>query len=72
MNKWRIVENKWNIESEPWRGAIGIEEIDDSVAVPSLVCWFYRDMDLVAQRVVDLHNKDVDNQNGNAVAATSI
>ena len=73
MNKWRIVENEWNLRVAPWGDAFGIEEIDDSLTVPSLVCWFYRGVDQeTVQSVVDLHNNDVDNPNGNAVAATSI
>ena len=42
MKRWRIAENEWNLKGAPWRGAIGIEEVDDGVAVPALVCWFTR------------------------------
>ena len=60
MKKWRIVENECNLEAAPWRGGFGIEEIDDDLAVPSLVCWFYRGHDRsMVQRIVDLHNKDI-------------
>ena len=58
MKKWRVVEFGWNLNASPWRGGYGIEEDDDEVAVPSLVCWFYRGYDKsVVQRVVDLHNR---------------
>jgi hypothetical protein len=61
MKKWRIVKNKWNLDGAPWRGGFGIEEIDEDLAVPALVCWFYRGHDRkVAQRVVDLHNEWID------------
>jgi hypothetical protein len=44
MKRYRIAENHWNLEGQPWRDAIGIEEIDpdDNLAVPTLVCWFTR------------------------------
>jgi len=44
----------------PWQGGFGVEEIDDDVAVPPLVCWFCAGTDrATVQRVVDLHNKDL-------------
>ncbi len=61
MKKWRIAENEWNLKSPPWYGGYGIEEIDEELAVPSLVCWFYRGHPLsLAQSVVEQHNKSVD------------
>jgi hypothetical protein len=61
VNRWRIVENKWNLKLEPWHGGYGIEEVDDDLVVPSLVCWFYRGTTLEqVQRVVDLHNADLE------------
>jgi len=60
MKKWRIIENECNLEVAPWSGGFGIEEIDEDLAVPSLVCWFYRGHDRsMVQRIVDLHNKDI-------------
>ena len=59
MAKWRIARNKWNVKDPPWRGAIGIEEDDEVLAVPSLVCWFTRggwSMKMI-QDVVDSHNE---------------
>jgi hypothetical protein len=61
MKKWRIVTNKWNLKEAPWFGAIGIEEADKELAVPALVCWFYRGWDeATVQRVVDLHNEEIE------------
>lgn len=42
MKRWRIAENEWNLRGAPWKGAVGIEEIDDDLAVPALICWFTR------------------------------
>jgi hypothetical protein len=64
VKRWRVIENKWNKESKPWTGAVGIEEVDDDLAVPAIVCWFTRGWALteddngewLAQHVVDLHN----------------
>jgi hypothetical protein len=60
MTKYRIAENEWNLKGSPWRDAIGIEEIDDGMAVPPLICWFTRGSDTHAltQRVVDLLNAE--------------
>ncbi len=62
--RWRIAQNKWNLSNAPWSGAVGIEEDDNSIAVPAMVCWFTRgwtqdegDPNHPARRVVDLHNK---------------
>ncbi len=61
--KWRLIENEWNLKSAPWRGAIGIEEVDDDLCVPSVVCWFTRgwDSEKAARQVVELHNAALDN-----------
>lgn len=57
MKRWRIAENKWNLRDPPWRDAVGIEEVDDDVAVPGLICWFTRPNGLTtAQHVVAMHN----------------
>ena len=59
--KWRRVENEWNLQTAPWSGGFGIEEIDEDLAVPSLVCWFYRGWDeSLVDRVVEMHNRWVD------------
>jgi hypothetical protein len=60
--KWRIVKNECNSQARPWNGSFGIEEDDDRLAVPAVVCWFYIGYDkATVQRVVDLHNQDVEN-----------
>lgn len=67
MKRWRIVENKWNLKAAPWRGAIGIEEVDNELAVPALVCWFTCGWtendeptpDHPAYRTVELHNQAI-------------
>lgn len=68
MKKWRIVDNDLNLRHVPWSGAVGIEEIDDNLAVSSLVCWFTRgwtESDEInekhpAYRVVELHNQAIE------------
>ena len=68
MKRWRIVENEWNLKCAPWRGAVGIEEVDDELAVPALVCWFTRGWteddeptpNHPAYRAVELHNQAID------------
>jgi hypothetical protein len=58
--KWRVIQNKWNLKRPPWTGAIGIEEDDDELAVPAIVCWFTRGWPLeLVQHVVDAHNLSV-------------
>lgn len=58
--KWRLVRNEWNLKGRPWFGGVGIEEDDESGAVPALVCWFYRGDDAGAKavEVVRLHNEE--------------
>jgi hypothetical protein len=57
--RWRIAKNVWNLAELPWRGVIGIEEDDDTVAVPSLVCWFMRGVDQAdIEAVIRLHNEN--------------
>lgn len=59
--RWRIVVNEWNLKSAPWSDAVGIEEDDDSLAVPGVLCWFTRpDGQENAERVVELHNRGLD------------
>lgn len=68
MKKWRIVDNALNLRHVPWSGAVGIEEIDDTLVVPSLVCWFTRgwtEGDEInekhpAYRVVELYNQAIE------------
>ena len=61
MKRWRIIENEWNLKGAPWTGAVGIEEVDNDVAVPALVCWFMRGVDPIdIEGVVRLHNAAVD------------
>ncbi len=57
-NRWRIIENEWNLKGAPWPGAIGIEEVNDALAVPGVVCWFTRGWDnkRAARQMVELHN----------------
>jgi hypothetical protein len=56
--RWRIITNEYNLNGAPWRGAIGIEEDDQDLAVPAIVCWFMRGCDLpIIQQVVDSHNE---------------
>ncbi len=59
--RWRIIENEWNIKAAPWTDAIGIEEVDDTLTVPSIVCWFTRggDAEANAHQIVRLHNYTV-------------
>lgn len=57
MKRWRIIENEWNLKAAPWRDAVGIEETDEDMAVPAIVCWFTRGWgEYLAQSVVDQHN----------------
>jgi hypothetical protein len=59
--RWRIIKNEHNISCAPWSDAIGIEEDDDRVAVPEIICWFTRpDGKENALHVVDLHNRGMD------------
>ncbi len=65
--RWRVIENKWNLASAPWSGAVGIEEDDKDLAVPAIVCWFTRgwtededDPGHPANHIVDLHNKSLE------------
>jgi hypothetical protein len=56
--RWRIIRDKWNLDTAPWKGAIGIEE-DDGMAVPAIVCWFTRGWNIaMIQSVIDEHNKN--------------
>lgn len=60
--RWRIIRNKWNKETQPWTGAVGIEEDDDTVAVPAVVCWFTRGWPALshpASMVVARHNQAI-------------
>lgn len=62
MKLWRIIENEWNLKAAPWKDAIGIEEIDDDLAVPGVVCWLtsgWPDNREIAQHIVDLHNQSI-------------
>ena len=68
MKRWRIAENEWNLQGAPWRGAVGIEEVDSDLAVPALICWFTRGWteddeptkNHPAVRIVELHNADLE------------
>lgn len=55
--KYRIAENRYNIQNPPWRDAVGIEDISEGLAVPSLICWFTRGDPELPQKVVDLLNE---------------
>lgn len=58
MRPWRIIENEYNLRMAPWSGAVGIEEIDEEIAVPSIVCWFMRGWDrATVENVVRVHNQ---------------
>ena len=58
MIRWRRVKNRWNLCAVPWSEAEGIEEDDESVVVPALVCWFLRGTDPVdIDAVIQAHNK---------------
>ena len=60
MPKYRIAQNPYNIQISPWRGAVGIEELDDSLedlAVPPVVAWFTRNQEDIAALVVKLLNE---------------
>ena len=64
--RWRVIENEWNLRDAPW-SAVGIEEVDDGQAVPAVVCWFTRgwdDSDAMARHVCDLHNRHLDQVEG--------
>jgi len=52
--RYRIAEDDWN--DPPWRGAVGIESIEDEACVPAIVCWFTRGSEDMAQLVVRLLN----------------
>lgn len=56
--RWRLIENEWNLKGAPWSDAVGIEEDDNSVAVPAIVCWFMRwpNSKVMAAEVCRLHN----------------
>lgn len=66
--RWRIAQNEWNLKGAPWCGAIGIEEDDNDVSVPALVCWFTRGwteddeptQDHPAVIAIMLHNQAID------------
>jgi hypothetical protein len=61
--KWRVItEDSPNQRVAPWTDATGIEEADDVLAVPAIVCWFTRGSGngRLAQYVVDLHNQQED------------
>ena len=57
--RWRLIENEWNLKGSPWTGAVGIEEDDETLEVPGIVCWFTRGWDSLpaAKQVVEDHNK---------------
>lgn len=63
MKRWRIARNVWNLKHAPWYDGVGIEEDNETVVVPSLVCWFYRGDDAEAQanRMVELWNASLPN-----------
>jgi len=58
--RWRPVRNEWNLRAAPWHGGAGIEEDDESVVVPALVCWLYRgrDVDAEVAEICRLHNEE--------------
>jgi hypothetical protein len=64
----RISDESPNMEVKPWSGAVGIEEVDDELAVPGIVCWFCRgDLSFdedgkihIADHVIALHNSWID------------
>jgi hypothetical protein len=61
--KWQIAKNEWILKCAPWGGAIAIEQANADSAVPVLVCWFSRDIDLQAvQQVIDDHNARQNNE----------
>lgn len=67
MKRWRIIEDdSWNKGVAPWTDAVGIEEIDEDIAVPGIVCWFTRGWDAqeAAAMTVALHNAEVDRAAG--------
>lgn len=58
--KWRVIRNKWNLQSRPWRDAIGIEVDGDDSVVPPIVCWFCRGTDpFLVEQVIEQHNRDL-------------
>jgi hypothetical protein len=60
MKRWRVIENKDNLSVAPWLDAVGIEEIDDDLETPGIVCWFCRGIDpSIPQHVVDAHNRSL-------------
>lgn len=59
----RITKDSANIRAQPWSEAVGIEEIDEELAVPGIVCWFSRGWAFdeeqtihIADHVIALHN----------------
>lgn len=63
MKRWRVMRDPSNLAIAPWKGAVGIEQIevedDGARFVPTVVCWFTRgwpDSEAIAKHVVDLHN----------------
>jgi hypothetical protein len=58
MPKYRIAENEWNVGNPPWTGAVGIEEVVGTLAVPGVVLWMCRggDAEALAERIVALLN----------------
>ncbi len=58
MIRWRRVKNRWNLRARPWSEAEGIEEDDESVMVPALVCWFLRGTNPSdIEAVIQAHNE---------------
>jgi hypothetical protein len=64
---YRIATNKWNLKSEPWRGALGIEQVElwpdgsEVYTVPALICWLTRcdnQADLACRIVAALNSAD--------------
>ncbi len=57
--RWRRIRNEWNLKGAPWRGAVGIEEDDEQLAVPAVVCWFTRgwpNLEAMVDEVCRQHN----------------
>lgn len=55
---YRIAEHPANLSNQPWREAVGIEEIEHPrpLSVPSLICWFSRGTNELAEQTVRLLN----------------
>jgi hypothetical protein len=60
--RWRVIRaDSPNWAAAPWPDAIGIEAIDEHIAVPSIICWFTRgwNSERAAAETVRFHNKQI-------------